>query len=106
MPNSVKETLVEARKLIEEEKNWVKGAYKREGIFPRSPLFCAVGTLREIDGEYEGLARKALGQALQGNGPTGNGWYSVPRFNDHPNTTHADILALFDRAIAAQGEGQ
>jgi hypothetical protein len=28
--------------------------------------------------------------------------YAVGEFNDHPTTTHADIMALFDRAIAAQ----
>jgi hypothetical protein len=27
------------------------------------------------------------------------------RYNDLPSTTHADILSLFDRAIAAQPEG-
>ena len=25
----------------------------------------------------------------------------IARFNDNPNTTHADVLALFDRAIAS-----
>jgi hypothetical protein len=31
-------------------------------------------------------------------------WQGRPvyAFNDHPDTTHADIMALFDRAIAAQ----
>jgi hypothetical protein len=34
------------------------------------------------------------------------GQYFVPDYNDDPKTTHADILALFDRAIAAvQAEG-
>jgi hypothetical protein len=28
------------------------------------------------------------------------GWSSVEAYNDAPTTTHADILALFDRAIA------
>jgi hypothetical protein len=28
------------------------------------------------------------------------GFLSIPQYNDHPDTTHADILALFDRAIA------
>lgn len=27
--------------------------------------------------------------------------YAVPTFNDHPSTTHADVMALFDKAIAA-----
>jgi hypothetical protein len=26
----------------------------------------------------------------------------VPGFNDDPRTTHADVLALFDRAISAR----
>jgi sugar phosphate isomerase/epimerase len=30
------------------------------------------------------------------------GYRSVPVFNDDPHTTKADVLALFDRAIAAE----
>jgi hypothetical protein len=30
------------------------------------------------------------------------GYSSVPGFNDDPQTTKADVLALFDRAIAAE----
>ncbi|CDP50680.1 hypothetical protein [Devosia sp. DBB001] len=29
---------------------------------------------------------------------------AIPDFNDDDTTTHADIMALFDRAIAAQVE--
>ncbi|MEL6388391.1 MAG: hypothetical protein AAFR00_13655 [Pseudomonadota bacterium] len=43
----------------------------------------------------DGEARKLLVQALPGE------LASVVSFNDDPDTTHADILALFDRAIAA-----
>jgi hypothetical protein len=30
------------------------------------------------------------------------GFLSLPQYNDHPATTHDDILALFDRAIAGE----
>lgn len=30
------------------------------------------------------------------------GRYCIAAYNDHPATTHADVLALFDRAIAAR----
>jgi hypothetical protein len=30
------------------------------------------------------------------------GYATVPRFNDDPHTTKADVLALFDRAINAE----
>ena len=46
------------------------------------------------------LALLALRAAL----PPSIAW--IPDYNDDPKTTHADILALFDRAIAAvQAEG-
>jgi hypothetical protein len=32
-----------------------------------------------------------------------DGWSGVVEYNDAPSTTHADILALFDRAIAEVG---
>lgn len=31
-----------------------------------------------------------------------SGWTSIAAFNDCPRTTHADVLSLFDRAIAAR----
>jgi hypothetical protein len=34
------------------------------------------------------------------------GWGAVHRYNDDPATTHADILGLFDRAIAELESGE
>jgi hypothetical protein len=34
------------------------------------------------------------------------GWLNVYGYNDYPATTHADILGLFDRAIAALEHGE
>jgi hypothetical protein len=44
-----------------------------------------------------GEARLALVAVL----PVGFGSTLISEFNDDPDTTHADVLALFDRAIAA-----
>jgi hypothetical protein len=34
------------------------------------------------------------------------GWHRITVYNDHPSTTHADVLGLFDRAIAALEGGE
>jgi hypothetical protein len=57
---------------------------------------CAVGSVRIVTGDDNRIWERAwdLFDDLLGR--------SVFAFNDHPTTTHADVLALFDRAIASR----
>lgn len=96
--------LKDARALIADEKNWTQDSFARDsGGLPIDPTnddavcFCAIGALA-----------RAVGSNPDGELPAENflvsemlEWDardSIPDFND--NHTHADILSLFDRAIA------
>jgi hypothetical protein len=85
-----KEILIQAKKLIQNPKNWCKGT------FEVNSAYCAAGSLfaAGIDGwgSYTGHpAYRALAKAMQV--PIGE----VCRFND--SHTHEEVLAAFDRAI-------
>lgn len=105
--NTVKETLIAARKLIEKPENWTKGAHARDSegvdVWPddsSSVCFCASGAVRLASSGSAlelFIGQKMLEECL----PPSLGYDQIPSFNDAPETTHADVLALFDRAIAA-----
>ena len=87
----VRENLVAARALIDTPEKWGKGDGRK--------CMCAVDACFAV---YDAQAAYALDNAT----PAGFGGGKAKLrpaadFNDHPDTTHADILALFDRAIAA-----
>lgn len=105
------EILKAARALISTPDKWVKGVYARndKGVSvpdndPAACAFCAVGAMRhackiaehELDTRASDpyfLAKRAV------RAQTNHG--AVSDFNDDEETTHADVLAAFDRAIAA-----
>lgn len=96
------EQLRRAREHLSRPEQWFQGAASSRADNPMQGALdgfpcCAVGALRWAMGAVasDGEARKLLVQALPGE------LASVVSFNDDPDTTHADILALFDRAIAA-----
>lgn len=92
-----------AKALISDPKNWCKGHYHDRG------RFCAFGACRAAvraahpDLTAEDTAYRAfrVGQRLQevtGKWPT--------NWNDEKTTTHADVMAAFDRAIEkAEAQG-
>ncbi len=92
-PNSdlrSKDLLIRARALIAYPVNWCKGEYRI------NKKFCAVGAAYTGCGsgsKARDNALKALTLCLP------KPYVSVPTFNDHRNTKHSDILALYDRAI-------
>lgn len=90
---SLADELRAAKALIDTPEKWIKGEYARNGCF------CALGAAFEAAG-WEGWK---LGSDIEGalDAELPDGFDSVPQFNDHPATTHADIMSLFDRAIAA-----
>lgn len=106
------EVLRAARARIAEPEDWTRCAAARDDLgeptYPSSPqatCWCALGAawaVSDIVDETYLLAyalppefRTRFGQTYTNPTPL------VAVYNDHPLTTHADILALYDRAIAA-----
>jgi hypothetical protein len=83
-----------ARDLITPARHWCKGDYRR--VVGDTRQWCAVGAVQHASdrGCFVVAATFALGNALPPHED------SVENFNDFSGTTHADVLALFDRAIA------
>lgn len=99
---SVKKNLIAARALIDTPEKWVKIEYEDHGCF------CALGALGRVMGRDPsgdlGEVEIALGRALPPDFKLSavlSLGTNVVMFNDHPDTTHADIMAMFDRAIEA-----
>jgi hypothetical protein len=94
------EILKAARAKIEKEENWCQGAYARDADdndvddkSPRACRWCAWGALNVIENVmFSDVGYNALVEYCSGQGVGG--------FND--THTHAEVLALFDKAIAAE----
>ena len=101
------EILRSARALIDAPEKWTKGTEARDASgrsvpfnSPDAVCCCAVGALlgalHRAGNDGECVALRRLRKALP------IGFADVVSLNDHPDTTHADIMAVFDRAIAAE----
>lgn len=97
------EVLRTARAKIEKPENWTQGAWARDAdqhdMMPQMAgacSFCAMGAVQFITGESEAfyVSMQALKRSLE------TAHVSVLAFND--THTHAEVLALFDRAIEAE----
>lgn len=92
-----------ARGLIDTPEKWTKHTLIRDdgGTLQR----CAVAACYAVGRSYSGKLERALQRQIPLTfGGASNRLPSVARFNDAHTTTHADIMALFDRAIrAAEG---
>lgn len=93
----IKETLIKAKEIISDPDKWIKDNYydpDREGCY------CSLGALGMAeDGHPSGFSfslKYYLSEGLP------EGLYSVADFNDDPETTHSDVMAMFDKAIAAR----
>ena len=86
--------LREARALISDEALWVQGVYERDG------RRCAMGALQAAGRTYWRTARRDAATALEQVARL-NGHHSVESMND--SVTHAEVLAMFDAAIARGG---
>ena len=103
--NTVEEALIAAKAMISDPKHWHKGSFcEGPGLpdyeLPEDYCVCAWGTLEwlarygcNIEDQTRLEADAALIDAL----PEPYVW--VPDYNDHKDTTHDDIMALFDRAV-------
>jgi len=99
---SLKDDLIAAKALIDTPEKWFKGIYGND-----AGCMCALGACRmQIYGSPFGGQSKdgtmvgdmnPLTKALVDVLPAGR--WSVSDYNDAKSTTHADIMALFQRAI-------
>lgn len=109
MQDEVLAALRGARALIAHPDNWVKGVAARdsesnevETDSARATCFCTVGALHKSllvagKGENVELYMEARSQLIRHRPDNSAG---LVYFNDAPTTTHADVLGMFDRAIA------
>jgi len=115
-----------AKSIIEDERRWSKGAYSRNKPIPTEDgmvvveTACAMGAIgyvtlgnaqnvQYVNKIYPGTegdrravrARAALDYELTSVDLAlgGKRWVSVETFNDADETTHGDVMDLFDRAI-------
>lgn len=96
--NTALEVLRKARSLIKNEKDWCKGsAYNSEG--QRCIIGAIDGALRY--GQVHDVKFLQLLEELESYLPTDAG-LTLVEFNDAASTSHADVLAVLDRAIAKE----
>ncbi len=101
MSAEVAAVLRDARALIEDPERWTKRgfvSYNAVGL----ESYCALGAVAElkISGKRIPTADRADAWYSLAVAAGGTHWSAVGYFNDGPDTSHADVLALFDRAIA------
>jgi hypothetical protein len=101
------EVLIAGRGYIDEPPKWTKGAYARAAsgsevdVFSKKAVcYCARGAIevaaRAANTSDYGGAIAALMHAI----PRGCRLRGIPTYQDRDETTHADVMAMFDRAIA------
>lgn len=106
------EILTSARQNLSEEKNWTREVYARDKdgysvgeLEATAVCFCSLGAIRKAvpDNNYKGYnnARDALYETIKAEHKP---FLTVHAFNDHIDTTHADVLALFDTTIKRLSE--
>lgn len=93
------------RDLITDPSRWTTraGARDAEGyptywMDPDATCWCALGAIAKTIGDRSAIADAATHYLARFASP------NLVKFND--THTHAEVLALFDRAIAALGEGK
>lgn len=92
--------LRDAKALISDPEKWVKGHYGD----CETGEFCSFGAMDQAERGSAGawlLADLTLDRAARAINPEFKDYIA---FNDHPDTTHADVMALFDRAIELVSE--
>lgn len=103
----IKDTLIAARAKIASPDLWLKGLNAKdvEGtpVEPDDPLackFCIIGAIRSAEAATDKKTFHKAYKHLKHYLPSKcDNFGSI--FNDAPETTHADVLSLFDRAIGA-----
>lgn len=98
------EVLRKARELISDPARWTQGEIARDtdGVTVHADhrlavCWCAIGAVKHAAQHMGVHDVYKVFDALDQTAPGG----LVVQFNDDPATTHDDVLAMFDRAIAA-----
>lgn len=97
------ETLIAARELLSDPARWTKGQWARDkdGRMAKhegaAVCFCAVGAIWSVVG---GCAITEAETILCDVVQSTTRFTNIPGFSDHPKTTHAAVLKVFDAAIA------
>ena len=93
--DEVTQTILKARELLSDPDKWFKGSMTNRA----HNAFCVMGAIRVVTtGDALTWNRKTVEAS---NRVAGFVPGIVSAFNDDPNTTHADVLALLDRAALA-----
>lgn len=100
--------LLAARSRITGQGHWVKGTFKLgDGwcIVGALSAACASPGFKLPNDTERRLSRKLAKELPWTVRALGAAWYPIARlnlisYNDRPDTSHPDVLALFDRAIA------
>ena len=103
---TTKQTLIKARGLIDEPSKWTKLAWARNSRQISCAMdnsdaqcFCLGSSLILASPPLE---PKIVNVEIENQLPIINGKVpTIAEYNDHPDTTHADIMNLFDKAIEA-----
>lgn len=116
---SIAEQLRAAKALIDTPDKWTQGSFARDNkgvpvggftkgrwdvaAYPESPApacYCAEGAIRLVRG---GVLPHALEEIMERAVPrtfyAGANCRKFVLFNDHRDTSHADVMKMFDRAI-------
>ena len=91
MDDEARQVLLDTREFLSDPNNWTRFANERYG------RYCLRGAIRYRGDWQRGARIGAMGAVLDQLPPE---FSSVVDFNDHPSTTHADVLAVLDRALA------
>lgn len=99
-----KVTLIKnARDILSDPNQWIKGEMLNENGC------CIIGALKTADTSYFQVDRYEAERELQCHLPGGaeafmrGSLVPLAQFNDDPETTHQDVLNLFDKALADLG---
>lgn len=115
-PLNLAKVLTDAKALIAEPDHWTKGSFARKGqdgigIAPNDPnatCYCSFGAIMcvtsyntpaSIFDEMGKIATRLLAErdpAIE----VDPGKNPIVFFNDHPTTTHEDVMLLFNQSIA------
>lgn len=97
------EILRAAKALIDTPEKWTQGKYARDAEghaldhskdgFAGAVCYCAVGALWAAAGSFDEAAVSRVRDAA--------GTHILHPWNDDPERTHPEVMAAFDRAIAA-----
>lgn len=106
--------LINAKALINTPDKWTQGHFARDRlgleISPRTDqavCFCSLGAMMRVNYDEPYIpAVKALGRAITGDDTIGyyGAFQAVHEFND--KHTHAEVMGMFDKAIAKEAECQ